>query len=412
MKKRLIGIVLVAVMLLGLFCGCAKDDGTVTLTFLRLGNDEAEKNFWLEVIESYEAANPGIKIEYDDAAIGNAMDTKLTSLFSSNSGPDIIGHGILSIASRVEAGHYLPLDEYMQTWEQADDMIDMLQDFATYEGHTYGVAYMPTSYVFAYRTDLFAQAGIDAPPTTWEELLDYAERLTVVENGHTVQAGFAFPTAGGNLVEYDILSFCNGGRFADENGNPTINTPENLEALEFMSRLNEYSIPYNSNETNPFMTGNAAMTFIDNVKLSPMFSDPEYADKIALAMPPANGDNPAMTFSGCRLLFVGKDCKNVKEAFDFITYAVSEAIVMKRAQDTDAQAVLKSVSDEYATLKPFNDIRIKYVENGIGMPVTTWSTMFQTVRNEMVQAVQNGADPATALAQAQTKLEQEIANAK
>ena len=41
-----------------------------------------------------------------------------------------------------------------------------------------------------------------------------------------------------------------------------------------------------------------------------------------------------------------------------------------------------------------------------------WSTMFQKVRNEMLQAVLNGAKPKAAIADAQTKLEQEIANAK
>ena len=57
------------------------------------------------------------------------------------------------------------------------------------------------------------------------------------------------------------------------------------------------------------------------------------------------------------------------------------------------------------------DVRAECVANGIGMPITTWSTMFQKVRNEMLQAVLNGSDPATSIAEAQTKLEQEIANA-
>ena len=109
----------------------------ITLSFLRLGNDEAERVFWEEVIASYESEHPGVKIEYDDAPIGDDMDLKLTSLFTANAGPDIIGHGILSVASRVEAGYYLPITQYYENWEGKDDMFPQLVDLGTYNGEVY-----------------------------------------------------------------------------------------------------------------------------------------------------------------------------------------------------------------------------------------------------------------------------------
>lgn len=403
---------MVAIMLLST-CACAKNSSDVTeLNFLRLGNDEAEKQFWLEVIAEYEATHENVKINYDDAAIGDAMDVKLTNGFAGNAGPDIIGHGILSVASRVEAQHYLPISSFYEKWEGKDDLMSALVDLGTYNGELYGLAYQPTPYVFAYRTDLLEAAGFDGPPTTWEELAQYARELTVKNGDRIVQAGLAFPSAGGNLVEFDIFAFSNGGRFANENGEPVLKSEENLEALEYLSGLiNDVSIPYNSNETNPFMVGNAAMTFIDNVKLTPMFSDPEYKDKIAIAMPPANEGNDPMTFSGCRLLFIGKDCKNQDAAFDFISYALSSDVVLKRAKDLNVPVVLNSLLDDYAQMSPFNDVRAQSVANGIGMPIVTWSTSFQTVRNAMWQEVLSGTNPEEALNKANEKLLEEIENA-
>ena len=415
MKKiKLLVACLLAVALV-LTCGACsnKSSDVVELNFLRLGNDDAEKQFWLQVIESYEATHKNVKINYDDAAIGDAMDVKLTNDFTANSGPDIIGHGILSVASRVEAKHYLPITEFYENWEGKEDLMGALVDLGTYNGEIYGLAYQPTPYVFAYRTDLLEQAGFDGPPTTWAELEEYARALTVKDGDRIVQAGLAFPSAGGNMVEFDIFAFSNGGRFADENGNSVFDSEENLEALEYLSGLiNDVSIPYNNNETNPFMVGNAAMTFIDNVKLTPMFNDPEYKDKIAIAMPPANEGKDPMTFSGCRLLFIGKDCKNQEAAFDFISYALSSDIVMKRAKDLNVPVVLNSLLDEYAGMNEFNDVRAECVANGIGMPIVTWSSSFQAVRNEMLQAVLSGEDPATALQNASAKLLTEIENAK
>lgn len=412
--KRFLLICLTAAMLLGLVaCGGADSGDTLTLSFLRLGNDEAERTFWQEVIAEYEAANEGVKIAYDEAAIGDAMDTKLTNLFTGNAGPDIIGHGILSIASRVEAGHYVPLTQQYEKWEGKDDIFPQLVDLGTYKGEIYGIAYSPAPYVFAYRIDMLKEAGFDRPPQTWEELAEYARALTVTENGRITRAGFAFPTAAGNLVEYDVFAYGNGGGFVGENSEPTLNTPENLEALTFLADLiNEVSIPYNSNETNPFMTGNAAMTLIDNIKLSPMFAMEEYKDKIGIALPPSNEGKRQMTFSGSRLLFIGKDCKNQKVAFDFIEFAVSKAVVQKRAEDLNVPVVLSSLHEEFSKADPYNGVRTDCVANGIGMPIVTWSSIFQRVRNELVQRVLNGEDPAAVLADAQQKIELEIQNAQ
>lgn len=412
--KRFLLICLTAAMLLGLVaCGGADSGDTLTLSFLRLGNDEAERTFWQEVIAEYEAANEGVKIAYDEAAIGDAMDTKLTNLFTGNAGPDIIGHGILSIASRVEAGHYVPLTEQYEKWEGKDDIFPQLVDLGTYKGEIYGIAYSPAPYVFAYRIDMLKEAGYDRPPQTWEELAEYARALTVTENGRITRAGFAFPTAAGNLVEYDVFAYGNGGGFVGENSEPTLNTPENLEALTFLADLiNDVSIPYNSNETNPFMTGNAAMTLIDNIKLSPMFAMEEYKDKIGIALPPSNEGKRQMTFSGSRLLFIGKDCKNQEAAFDFIEFAVSKAVVQKRAEDLNVPVVLSSLHEEFSKADPYNGVRADCVANGIGMPIVTWSSIFQRVRNELVQRVLNGEDPAAVLADAQQKIELEIQNAQ
>ena len=385
----------------------------ISLSFLRIGNDEAERNFWNEIIKSFEAENPGVKVAYDEAAIGDDMDTKLTSLFVANDGPDIIGHGIMSVASRAENGHYTKITDYYNGWDGKNDIFPQLISLGTYKGDIYGIAYQPTPYVFAYRTDLLEQAGYSKPPETWTELAEYARALTIKENGAIKQAGFAFPSAAGNFVEYDVFAFGNGGGFYDKDGNPTLDTPENLEAMKYVGDLiKDVSLEYNSNETNPFMTGNAAMTLIDNVKLTPMFSMDEYKGKVGISLPPSNTGKKQMTFSGCRLLFIGKDCKERDAAFKFIEYSVSAANVEKRAADLNVPVVRASLVDMFSKNDEYNAVRAACVENGIGMPITTWSSMFQRVRNEAVQRVLNGDDPAVALTEASEKLAQEIAEAK
>ncbi len=409
--KKTIAIILCALMLICSMPIGMADTEQVSLTFQRIGNDEPEKNYWLAIIEAFEAENPDIKIVYDDASIGADMDTKLNSLFDAGIGPDIIGHGILSVASRAEQGQYMAIDEYFNNWEGRDDILPAVLANGTYNGSLYGLGYSVTPYVFAYRKDLFEAAGLDAntPPKTWDELAEYARKLTVKNDaGEITQAGFAFPSSGGNMVEYDVFVYGNGGSFMDENGEPVFGTEEQVEAFEFLnSFLSEVNIPYDNNQNNPFLRGNAAMCLINNAELSAMLKDPAYEGKIGVALPPNNGVEG--TFCGCNMLFISTDCENPEAAFRFIAFALSQESILKRAQDLNMPVVLKSLEDEFTALDPDNAARNACVACGTGMPRAAWSTTFMRLRNEAVQNILfAGTDIAETLDAAHWELMDEI----
>lgn len=418
--KKIVSIMLTIVMLFGVCvlsssCESKKSENgkdTVALTFLRIGNDTPEADYWKSLIKEFEAKNQNIKIQYDDAAIGEPMETKLNTLFAADTGPDIIGHGIISVANRVEAGHYQPITGYFSNWEGKDDIMESVIANGTYKGEIYGLAYSTTPFVFAYRKDMFEEAGLDPekPPKTWDELRDYARQLTVKEGDRITRAGFAFPMAAGNFVEYDVFVFGNGGKYYNDEGMPTINTPEKGEAFEFLkSFIDEVNIPYNSNEVNPFIKGNAAMTLINNVALRPMLEDPDLKDKVAIAVPPYNKGKA--TFSGCNMLFMGSNCKNTDEAWKFIEMALTKEQVLERSKMLNIPVTRKSLIDEFSKLDPYNAVRAECVEVGIGMPRTTWSPRFQALRNEMVQKVlYSKASIEEALDEAQNKLLEDINN--
>ena len=383
---------------------------SVELSFLRIGNDTAEGDYWKALIDRFQQENEGITVSYDDAAIGEAMETKLNTSFAAGIGYDLIGHGILSVAARVEAGHYMDITDYYNAWEGKDDIMQSVLANGTYKDRIYGLAYSSTPFIFAYRTDLFAEAGIDNPPETWDELAEYARKLTVREGDTITRAGFAFPLSSGNFVEFDVFAFGNGALYYDEAGNPTIDTPEKAEAFAFLlDLLPDVSIPYSSSDTNPFIAGNAAMVLINNVALTPMLSDPAYEGKVGIAVPPHNEGHDAATFSGCNMLFIGSTCKNPDAAFSFIETALSGEEVLNRAKVLNIPVTRNSQVDAFIALDPMNEVRAACVSCGIGMPRTTWATTFQTIRNNMVQEVLYGtSEPEAALAAAQAQLLDEI----
>jgi len=78
--------------------------------------------------------------------------------------------------------------------------------------------------------------GTARPPTNKSEFLDLITKTTIEPNPNLPekQWGFAFTYWGANFRSL-VPQF--GGRYLDEQGNPVINSPENLEALEFLSEI-------------------------------------------------------------------------------------------------------------------------------------------------------------------------------
>ncbi len=411
--KRLLAVILIAILVC-IPVGCAQKPVSedITLKFVRIGNDALEAEYWKGLITRFEEKTPGVKIQYDDAAVGEPMETKLNSMFSAGMGPDIIGHGIMSVAARVEAKNYQSITNYFSTWEGKDDIMPSVLANGTYNKEIYGLAYSTTPYIFAYRKDLFEAAGLDPekPPKTWAELKDYAEKLTAKEGDHIVTSGFSFPKSAGNFVEFDCFVFGNGGLYYDTEGNPTLDTPDKAEAFSFLSSfINDVSIPFSNTEVNPFINGSAAMTLINNVALTGMLKDETYKDKIGIALPPANTGKKQETFCGSNMLFIGGDCKNPDAAFKFLSFAMTNEEVMKRATDLNIPVTRNSQVDAFIALNPLNSVRAACVTNGIGMPRTTWAAAFQKIRNNMVQEVlYSKASPEEAMKKAQETLLDEM----
>ncbi len=401
--KKTLAIMLTLLLALASFPTLA--EGKLELTFIRIGSDAAERAYWDWVMEGFEAANEDIDIMYDELAIGDSIDNKMNLMLSAGDGPDLVGHGILSVAQRAEMGHYLPIDEYFETWEGKDDIMPSVLANGTYNGHVYGLGYSTTPYIFAYRKDILEAAGI-AVPTTWEELADAARVLTEKnENGEVTFSGFCFPMAGGNLVELDVFVYGNGGTYVAEDGSPVMTGVEKEGAIDFLNGLlPDVNMPYSNSETNPFVKGLAAMTLINNAVLTPMLNDPEYTDKVGIAVPPNNGTKA--TFSGCNMLFMGRDCADTDAAWKYIEYAMSKESTLKRAEMVSIPVTRLSLVEDFAAMDPWNAVRAECVSVGIGMPRVTWSTQFQKIRNELVQNMVQGnaQDAAAALEKAQDDL--------
>lgn len=149
--------------------GGGDEGGDVTLSFAQWWQPEA--NGQLEtIVEEFEAANPGIKIELQTGPYGDTKD-QLVAGAASGTLPDLIGldgnwvydltkQGVLADLSEVSGG---------------SDLVDAIEgvdvDDAT---RMLNVVY--ATYVLFANTDILSAAGVEVP-TTWDEFADAARAI-------------------------------------------------------------------------------------------------------------------------------------------------------------------------------------------------------------------------------------------
>ena len=149
----------------------------VTITWWHISTKDPALSSWQKMADDYMAAHPNVTIEIT-VLENEAFKTKLTTVMQSGEVPDIFqswGQG--GMIEQVEAGLLKDIDADLDAnggeWRNS---LGALDAFAV-NGVNYGVPWDMGAVTFWYNKDLFAQAGIEEVPTTWEEFLADCETL-------------------------------------------------------------------------------------------------------------------------------------------------------------------------------------------------------------------------------------------
>ncbi len=232
MTRRLRATALVAATAMAL-TACSgddsADDGSVELTMLAASYSDNTKRLWEEVITKFEDANPGVTVNLEIQSWENINDVIRTRV-QTNEAPDILS--IDAFAGYVEDDLLYSADELVSQ-ETIDDFQDAFRENASVDGKQYGFPLFASARALFVNDDLLEQAGVEQPPTTWDELYDAAKAVTDSTDAY----GYGLPLGSEeSQAEAGIWFLGAGGGY----GTPdeiTVDTPQNLEAAQFMKRL-------------------------------------------------------------------------------------------------------------------------------------------------------------------------------
>lgn len=349
--------------------------------------------------------------------------TKITADFIGNTGGyDVVTMDIVWAGQFEEAGHTVeltPLIERDAAELGLDDIYPVaMAALGQYNGRQIAYPFAGYANVLAYRKDLYDAAGLE-PPKTMDELLTSAKALTDADND---QYGFVANGAKGPAVAQDWMQYNSqlGGAILDADGNPALNSAQNVQSLTVYKELFDEAAPPGAvsydwgGREESFRQGLVANMQTWSVGAA-SYDNPEQSKivgKNAVVLAPvAEGMTPTYGFGGWGLA-INDDISDAEKeaAWTFIKWITSPEVQKDMALKGAGGVMRKSTTTDKDVLAmfPYMPVIDESFENGDGdyRPRIPQYPEIQDILGTAVNAVLVGdADPQAALDEAQVKAE-------
>jgi multiple sugar transport system substrate-binding protein len=300
-------------------------------------------------------AETGIPVNSEVLSWDNAGQTWLL-VASGGEHPDAADMWWLYSNAAIGGGQFGPMpltqykDEYFPDLEER--FIEAALQDVYWNGDFYGIPWRGDIRPLIYRTDIFAEYGITAPPDTWDELVDYAKEMTVRDAAGNVERwGFAFGTAR-PLTALFPYYWAAGGEFMTEDGKTaTIDNDAMRETLQWM-----YDLIWTHQVVDPnfmeegydpaaeFQNGRLAMNggVSDSYGQDLTRSYPELEGKWMMAVPPM-GPERRVAFSGAGYWGLLRGTERVEESLRLVQFLARDENMLKFAERTARVSANKAV---------------------------------------------------------------------
>ncbi|WP_273322543.1 ABC transporter substrate-binding protein [Vallitalea guaymasensis] len=275
----------------------------------------AEKTEVLDgMIAEYEKQNPNVKINAKFVATGEEMLQKVQTALLSGEEPNMLWGYPTWTGVLESSGKLVDMGEILDDELKSDLPIGLLEA-GKYKGRIYSVPIEAGTLYLIYNKDMFKEAGIDNPPTTWEELYDISKKLSDGD-----RYGVWLPIAPNERTTWTFETFLwqNGQDVLNAEGNNIgFNNEKGLEALEFYTKMIKDGYAPTAVGQDPFIDKQVAMVYATQGAANAYIN--KYEMNVGVAMLP--GKDKLATGLGSNHYFMFKsDDKVQQETLKFIKY--------------------------------------------------------------------------------------------
>jgi len=229
-----IALLAVVLMLAISVVGCQPKAGPVTIHILTMDQAGLKPAEIDQIARDFEALNPDIKVIMEYVGYDYVHDKIVTGMAAKPPAYDAAMIDVIWPDEFIKAGYLLDVTSRV-TPDMKANMFPASWNGVTRDGKIYGMPWLMDVKYFMYNKDILQQAGITAPPKTWEELVDQAE---IIKQKGLVEFPiiWSWNQKEGVVCDFTVLLFGNGGAFLDANGKPVFNNEQGVQILTWMKQ--------------------------------------------------------------------------------------------------------------------------------------------------------------------------------
>ncbi|MCR2824819.1 extracellular solute-binding protein [Microbacterium sp. zg.Y909] len=384
-------------------------DGPATGT-IELWAAGAEAEELPTLFDDFIAENPDVKIDMTPIPEEEFV-TKMTAAIAAGTVPDLVYVFAEHQPALFATEAFAPVPDGLVDEE---DFFESVWKTGEVDGVSYGVPWFTYARVFQYRADLAEAAGVEAPQD-WDDLREFAQ--TLKDGGVAYPLAFyVVPFDEYTAAQFDTFAHQNGGGIiSDDNSEWTINSPENVEALEFYGSLFADGFVSPDGPTSvdsvAYLTQDRIAGVLNGPWLRGWIKDANgeawLDEHMAALVPPAGPDGDRAASIGGGNWAVLEDADNADAAWKFVQYASAPATQLAWFEAMGNLPTVQVAWDDPAIAddEALDQVR-EAMEYGVSIPaVPTWNQVGKVLGEQIERVARGTATAQEALDAAQAEAE-------
>lgn len=371
------------------------DIGTGPLSVLIGSSGDAETQAVTQAVAAW-SGETGVRATVTPAA---NLAQQLSQGFAASRPPDVFYVSTDFFASYASNGSLYPYGKYLK---DVDDFYPTLRDSFTFDGELYCAPKDFSTLALVINDAAWAKAGLTAAdyPTTWDELAAVAKKLTTGD-----QTGLVFTPEWQRLGVFMAQA---GGGLLDADGHAALDSPQNLQALQYVKSLLASGDAKFASEVSAgwggeaFGTGRAAMTIEGNWIVGALAADYPDVRYTVVPLPKGPAGPGTLQFTNC--WGVPTDSAHRAAAVNLVEHLTAGDQQMAFARAIGVMPSISSVSDRWSAEFPEQSAFLQGASYAQGVPPLVGVSDVIADLNSQLQGLRT-ADPEQILRSVQIEME-------
>jgi len=414
--RKLISVFMTSLLVVALLIGCSNDEKTSG----GKSSGATEVLFWApfsgpdgpnmkKIVEEYNKSQDKYKVKFQIVPQSEYYKTVDLAFNGKQAAPDVlILHGD-QIVNYSKKGVLKNLDEIMGDVVKREDYHPNALKGAEVDGTLYGIPLDIHPLMFYWNKDLFKEAGLDPekPPTTREEFIEYAKKLTNLDKQ---QYGYVVPTLWPQQFILPTIVYQNGGELMKD-GKINYTSPEVVEALQFQHDLIfKHKVSpkdvQQDGELTLFLQGKNAM-HLNGPWMMNQFE--ESGLNYGVAPVPQLGTKQQAVYANSHNFVIPEktDEKKLEAVTDFLNYVANNGMAWAESGMAPASKAVYT-SAEFQQFKQQPQVAKQFEIAKYAPQVENWGQLSEPLWNAVNVALLGKQDPQKALEEAAKKAEERL----